>query len=139
MVDEKLVRTITNGEVKISRSVDTETVSAAFTVVIPNLFIGGTVTLAVFIFISVYLAFHISRPISRLVTTVTEISRGSYVLCDERESLDEINALAVQLNKLIVGIREKQAESYRMDLERARLFAETSHELRTPLTAIRVC
>lgn len=136
MVDEKLVRTITNGEVKISRSVDTETGQQLFTVVIPNLFIGGTVTLAVFIFISVYLAFHISRPISRLVTTVTEISRGSYVLCDERESLDEINALAVQLNKLIVGIREKQAESYRMDLERARLFAETSHELRTPLTAI---
>jgi len=136
MVDEKLVRTITNGEVKISRSVDTDTVQQLFTVVIPNLFIGGTVTLAVFIFISVYLAFHISRPISRLVTTVTEISRGSYVLCDERESLDEINALAVQLNKLIVGIREKQAESYRMDLERARLFADTSHELRTPLTAI---
>lgn len=166
MVDEKLVRTITNGEVKISRSVDTETGQQLFTVVIPMgnskdkiengilleakpanldlalsknrlyLFIGGTVTLAVFIFISVYLAFHISRPISRLVTTVTEISRGSYVLCDEKESLDEINALAVQLNKLIVGIREKQAESYRMDLERARLFAETSHELRTPLTAI---
>lgn len=165
-VDEKLVKIITNGETKISRSIDQETGQQVFTVVVPMgnnkdkiengilleakpanldlalsknrlyLVIGGIVALVIIIFVSVYLAFYISRPISRLVTAVTEISRGSFVLCDEKETLDEINVLASQLNKLTIGMREKQDESLRMDLERARLFAETSHELRTPLTAI---
>jgi HAMP domain-containing protein len=165
-VDEKLVKVISNGETKISQAVDEETGQQVFVVTVPMgnnkdkiengilleakpanldlalsknrlyLVIGGIVALVVIIFVSVYLAFHISQPISRLTTTVTEISRGSFVLSDEKQPLDEINVLAGQLNKLTIRMQEKQAESRRMDLERARLFAETSHELRTPLTAI---
>jgi len=165
-VDEKLVKIISSGETKVSRTVDGETGQQVFVVTVPmgnnkdniengilleakpanldlalsknrlHLVIGGMVALVVIIFVSVYLALHISRPISRLSTTVTEISRGSFVLSDEDQPLDEINVLAGQLNKLTIRMQEIQAEGRRMDSERARLFAETSHELRTPLTAV---
>jgi signal transduction histidine kinase len=165
-VDEKYIKTIKSGETKTSRTVDQETGQPVFVVTIPmgnskdkiengimleakpanldlalsknrlHLVIGGIVALVVIIFVSVYLALHISRPISRLATTVTEISRGSFVLSDEDQPLDEINVLTSQLNKLTIRMQEIQAESRRIDSERARLFAETSHELRTPLTAV---
>ena len=165
-VDGKLVRIIKEGETKVTRTVDDETGQPVFIVTVPmgntkdniengilleakpanldlalnknrlHLVIGGIVALVVIIFVSVYLAMHISRPISRLATTVTEISRGSFVLSDENQPLDEIHVLAGQLNKLTIRMQEIQAESRRMESERARLFAETSHELRTPLTAV---
>jgi len=100
------------------------------------LLIGGTGILIIVIIISVNLAMKISRPISRLATSVAEISRGSYALCDEDQPLDEINVLADQLNKLVLRLEAIKAESARMEEEKARLFAEISHELRTPLTAV---
>ncbi|HQA48609.1 MAG TPA: HAMP domain-containing protein, partial [Bacillota bacterium] len=156
-VDGKLVRIIKEGETKVTRTVDDETGQPVFIVTVPmgntkdniengilleakpanldlalsknrlHLVIGGIVALVVIIFVSVYLAMHISRPISRLATTVTEISRGSFVLSDENQPLDEIHVLAGQLNKLTIRMQEIQAESRRMESERARLFAETSH------------
>lgn len=98
--------------------------------------IGGMIILLFIIFISVYLAMYISRPISRLTATVAEISRGSYVLSDKDQPLDEINDLGGQLNKLAERLQKVQTESRRVEEERARLFAEISHELRTPLTAV---
>jgi signal transduction histidine kinase len=100
------------------------------------LVIGGMVILVIIIFISVYLAMYISKPISRLATTVAEFSRGSFILNVEDQPLDEINALAGQLNKLAVRLRNIQGESRRMEEERAQLFGEISHELRTPLTSV---
>ncbi|WP_434512021.1 ATP-binding protein [Desulfitobacterium sp. AusDCA] len=97
---------------------------------------GGMVILLIIIFISVYLAMHISRPISRLTATVAEINRGSYILNDKDQPLDEINDLGGQLNKLAERLQKIQTESRRMEEERDRLFAEISHELRTPLTAV---
>lgn len=98
--------------------------------------VGGMVILLMIIFISVYLAMYISRPISRLTNTVAEISRGSYVLSNKDQPLDEINDLGGQLNKLAERLQKVQTESRRMEEERAHLFAEISHELRTPLTAV---
>ncbi|MEL7654337.1 MAG: HAMP domain-containing sensor histidine kinase [Bacillota bacterium] len=98
--------------------------------------VGGMVILLFIIFISVYLAIHISRPISRLAAAAAEISRGSYVLNDKEEPLEEIRALVGQLNKLAERLQKIQAESGKMEEERTRLFAEISHELRTPLTAV---
>lgn len=97
---------------------------------------GAMAILIIIIIVSVYLAMYISRPISRLATTVAEISRGSYVFNDDDQPLDEINILAGQLNKLTVRLQKIQAESCRMEEEKARLFAEISHELRTPLTSV---
>lgn len=101
-----------------------------------SLLIGGMIILVIISIISVYLAMYISRPISRLATSVAEVSSGSYVLNDEKESLDEINVLAGQINKLTERFEKIQSESERVEGERARLFAEISHELRTPLTAV---
>lgn len=100
------------------------------------LLIGGMIILVLITIISVYLAMYISRPISRLATSVAEVSSGSFVLNDENQSLDEINVLACQINKLTERLEKVQSESERVEGERARLFAEISHELRTPLTAV---
>ena len=165
-VDGKYVKIISGGGTDFLRAVDEETGRQVFAVTIPmgsstdeikngilleampanldlalnknrlHLVLGGLVALVVIIFISVSLALHISRPISRLATTVSEISRGSFVLSADDQPLDEISVLTGQLNKLALSMQEIQAESSRLESERARLFAETSHELRTPLTAI---
>ncbi|MHB8128051.1 MAG: sensor histidine kinase [Mobilitalea sp.] len=102
-----------------------------------SLFIGGTIILIIIIVISVYMAMSISRPITRLTTSVTEISRENFVLNDVDQSMDEINDLAGQINKLAVRLEKKQTESGMLEGERTRLFADISHELRTPLTAVR--
>lgn len=165
-VEMRYIGILDKGETEISRAVDRETGQITFTAVVPmgsnvndiengilleakpsNLELalnkmrlymvtGGVSILLVFIFISVYLAMFISRPISRLATTVAEISRGNDVFSVEDLPLDEINLLAVQLNKLTVRLHRIQAESYKMEEERARLFGEISHELRTPLTSV---
>ena len=100
------------------------------------LLIGGMIILVIIIVISSYLAMFISRPFTRLATIVTDVRSGSYTLIDEHESLDEINALAVQLNFLTDRLEKIQSESGKIVGERAQLFAEISHELRTPLTAV---
>jgi len=101
-----------------------------------SLLIGGTVILLVIIVISVYLAMYISEPMSRLATSLMEISSGNFILNDIDQPLYEINVLADQVNKLATEFKKIQTESDRMEEERARLFAEISHELRTPLTAV---
>jgi signal transduction histidine kinase len=165
-VDEKFIGILDRGETEVSRTVEQDTGQITFNAVVPmgnnenkiengillerkpsnldlslnkmrlNLVIGGMAILVIFIFISVYLAMYISRPISRLATTVAEISRGSDVLCVEDQHLDEINHLASQLNKLTMRLQKIQADSRRIEEERARLFEEISHELRTPLTSV---
>ena len=165
-VEGKFIEMLARGETMVARAVDRETSLPAFVAVVPmgnsedviekgilletkpanldlafnkmslSLVIGGMVILVVFIFISVYLAMYISRPISRLATTVSEISRGGDVLSVEDQPLDEINALAGQLNKLSARLQKIQAESCKMEEDRARLFGEISHELRTPLTSV---
>lgn len=102
-----------------------------------SLLIGGTVILIIIIIISVYMAMYISRPITRLTTSVTELSKENFILNDVDQSMDEINDLAGQINKLAVRLEKKQTESGMMEEERTRLFADISHELRTPLTAVR--
>lgn len=165
-VDEKLLELLKNNSIATSQKMDHDTGQPIFGAVVPMgnnkdtikngillettssnldlalskmrlyMVIGGMVILLFIIFISVYLAMYISRPISRLTTTVTEISRGSYVLGHKEQPLDEINVLGGQINKLAERLQKIQTESSRMEEERARLFDEISHELRTPLTAV---
>jgi len=165
-VEAKLVEIITRGETEVTQAVEQETGQITFIAVVPMgnnnnniengilletkpsnldlalnkmrfyLIIGGVFILLIFIFISVYLAMYISRPISSLATTVAEISRGSDVLSVEDQPLDEINLLAGQLNKLTIRLQKIQSESSRIEEDRARLFGEISHELRTPLTSV---
>jgi len=165
-VDAKFIELLTKGEPAATRTIDKETGQLTFIAIVPMgnnkdaiengilletksanldlalnnmrlyLLIGAIVILVIIIIVSVYLAMYISRPISRLTTTVAEISRGSYVFNDDDQPLDEINILAGQLSKLTVRLQKIQAESCRMEEEKARLFAEISHELRTPLTSV---
>lgn len=100
------------------------------------LLLGGMVILIIIIVVSVYLAMCISRPISRLSTSITEINMGNYVNNDDDYALDEINVLANQVNKLKLRLENMQSESSKIEEERTRLFSEISHELRTPLTAV---
>jgi Signal transduction histidine kinase len=164
-VEGKFIQALNRGEITITPAVDRETRRSTFNVVVPMgnnqnaakngillemrpptidfalskmhlyLVIGGMAILVVIIFNSIYLSMSISRPISRLATSVAEISRGD-VSSIEDQPLDEINVLTGQLNKLAVRMKKIQTESSKMEEERARLFTEISHELRTPLTSI---
>ncbi|MFO8192736.1 MAG: HAMP domain-containing sensor histidine kinase [Bacillota bacterium] len=98
--------------------------------------VGGAVLLVVLIIISIYLATNISRPISRLATSIGDMGSDSSLLKIEKESLDEIKTLSQQLIKLEQKMRKIQSEGRKMEEDRSRLFAEISHELRTPLTAV---
>ena len=135
-VEEKFLEIFNSGETTIAKTVDRETGQLTFVAVVPmgnnkdiienailletkpsNLdlslnkmrlyqVIGGMVILVILIIISVYLAMHNSRPISSLATTVAEISRGSDALSVEDQPLDEINTLAVQLNKMALRLQK---------------------------------
>ncbi len=98
--------------------------------------ISGAVILLALITASIYLATNISRPLSRLATSIGDIGSGSGDLTIDEHSLDEINTLSQQLSKLEQKVHRIQSESRKMEEDRSRLFAEVSHELRTPLTSV---
>ena len=100
------------------------------------LIIGGMFILLIVIFISVYQAMFISRPISRLTTSIAEIDSGNYVIQGDDSPLDEVKTLTNQLNKLTEKMQKIQEQNQKVESERTQLFAEISHELRTPLTAV---
>lgn len=165
-IDKKFIEILGNSSVATAKKIDEDTDQPVYAAVVPMgnnkdeikngilletvlsdlgralsnmhlyMVVGGTVILLFIIFISVYLAMHISRPISHLTTTVTEISRGSFESDHKEQPLDEINVLGGQINKLAGRFQKMQTESRRTEEEKTRLFTEISHELRTPLTAV---
>lgn len=165
-VDDKFIVVLTSGKTTVAHKTDSETGQLTFTAVVPMgdaeqavengillescptntdlilnkmrllLFFGGIVILLVVIVVSVYLAMCISKPITRLATSIAEYNGGNYILNNEKYSLDEINVISEQVKKLTVSLESIQSKSSKIEEERTRLFAEMSHELRTPLTAV---
>jgi len=165
-VDIKFIEAFTSGKATAAHKIDSETGQLTFTAVIPMgdaeqtvekgillesrstntdlilnkmglfLFLGGIIILMIVIVVSVYLAMCISRPITRLATSIAEYNGGNYILNNEKYSLDEINVISEQIKKLTVTLENIQSKSSKIEGERTRLFAEISHELRTPLTAV---
>jgi signal transduction histidine kinase len=165
-VDDKFIVVLTSGKTTVVHKTDSETGQLTFTAVIPMgdaeqavengillesyptntdlilnkmrsfLFFGGIIILLVVIVVSVYLAMCISKPITRLATSIAEYNGGNYILNNEKYSLDEINVISEQIKKLTVSLENIQSKSSKIEEERTRLFAEMSHELRTPLTAV---
>ena len=114
----------------------TDNLNLALSKMLLTLIIGGTIMLIIIITVSGYLAMGISRPISRLSKNLGDLSKGSFVLNDDKQSLEEINIIAGQINQTMERLEKVQLKSEEIEGERTRLFAEISHELRTPLTAI---
>lgn len=165
-VDAKFIEVLTSGKTTAAHKIDSETGQLTFTAVIPMgdaeqtvekgillesrstntdlilnkmrlfLSVGGIIILMVVIVVSVYLAMCISKPITRLATSIAEYNGGNYILNNEKYSLDEINVISEQIKKLTVTLENIQSKSSKIEGERTRLFAEISHELRTPLTAV---
>lgn len=165
-VDTKFIEMLTSGKATVAHKIDSETGQLTFTAFIPMgdaekivengillesrsantdlilnkmgllLFVGGMIILMIVIVVSVYLAMCISKPITRLATSIAEYNGGNYVLNNEKYSLDEINVISEQIKKLTVTLENIQSKSSKIEGERTRLFAEISHELRTPLTAV---
>lgn len=165
-VEEKFIKIISNGETITTKSIDNETGELVFIAAIPMgeskdtiesgillemkppildpdinrmrlyLIMGGIFILLMVIFVSVHQAMHISRPISRLATSMAELGSGNYIVQEDDSALDEVKTLTSQLNKLNEKMRKIQEENQRVEEERTRLFAEISHELRTPLTSV---
>ncbi|MFZ5967704.1 MAG: sensor histidine kinase [Bacillota bacterium] len=165
-VEKKFIDAISNGETMTTKIINDETEELAFIAAVPMgdskdiivngillevkpsnldlsrikmrlyLILGGIVILLMIIFISVYQAIHISRPISQLTTSMAELNNGNYVLLEDDPVLDEVKMLSEQFNKLTVKMQRIQEENQKVEEDRTRLFAEISHELRTPLTAV---
>lgn len=165
-VDKKYIETITSGETISEKKINQETEELEFIAAIPMgdskdtivngillevkksnidlnrirmrsyLILGGIFLLLFIIVASVYQAIHISRPISRLTTSIAELNSGNYVIHEDNSSLDEVKVLINQFNKLAEAMQRMQKENQSVEEERTKLFAEISHELCTPLTAI---
>lgn len=100
------------------------------------LILVGIFVLIMIIFVSIYQAEHISKPISELSTAMAELNSGNYVTQQYHPALDEVKILIDQFNKLAEKMQKIQEENRSVEEERTRLFSEISHELRTPLTAV---
>lgn len=165
-VEKRFISAISNSEIMVGQTLNRDTKERIFTAVVPMgesadtitngilleakpakldgyiaqirfyLIVAGTFVLLIIIFISIYQAVHISRPISELTTVMAELNNGNHVELEDKFSLDEFKALTEQFNKLTVKVQKIQDENQSVEKERTRLFAEISHELRTPLTAI---
>lgn len=165
-VEKKFIDIISSGETISSKSIDKETGDQVLSTAIPMgeskdaiingilleinlsnndptinkmrllLLIGGIFILLIVIFISVYQAMFISKPISRLATAITELDSGNYVIQGEETPLEEVKTLTIQLNKLTKKMQKIQEQNQKVEVDRSHLFAEISHELRTPLTAM---
>ncbi|SNS57055.1 histidine kinase [Anaerovirgula multivorans] len=165
-VDKKFIETISSGDTITAKIINQETEELEFIAAIPMgdskdtivngilleakqsnidlnrikmrsyLILGGIFLLLIIIFVSVYQAIHISRPISRLTTSIAELNSGNYVIQEDDSALDEVRILTNQFNKLAEKMQRIQKENQSVEEERTRLFAEISHELRTPLTAV---
>ncbi|AOY78085.1 sensor histidine kinase [Clostridium formicaceticum] len=165
-VEKKFIKTISDGEIITTKIIDNRSGELAFIATIPMgdikdtiengilleikppqinsdinriqlyLIVGGIFMFLMVIFISVYQAMHISKPISRLATSIAELDSENYVIQEDEPALDEIKTLTSQLNKLNEKMQKVQEENQRGKEERTRLFAEISHELRTPLTSV---
>ncbi|AOT71927.1 sensor histidine kinase [Geosporobacter ferrireducens] len=165
-VEKNFIKIISTGEIITARIIDNETGELVFIAAIPMgdskdtiengillemkspkidpdinkmrlyLITGGIFILLMVIFISVYQAMHISKPISRLATSIAGLDSKNYVIQEDEPALDEIKTLTSQLNKLNEKMQKIQEENQKGEEERTRLFAEISHELRTPLTSV---
>ncbi|MEA4963412.1 sensor histidine kinase [Lutispora sp.] len=165
-VDKSFAKTISMGETMTAKIINKETKELTFIAVVPMgdsndiivngilleatpskldhniakmrlcLILVGIFILIIIIFISVYQAIFISKPISRLSTSMAELNSGNYVRDQYLPTLDEVKALTDQFNKLAEKMQKIQEENKSIEGERTRLFSEISHELRTPLTAV---
>lgn len=165
-VEKKFISTISSGETITKKIIDDETGNLAFVSAVPMgdsvdtiehgilleikpskldptidkmrlyLILGGMFILLIVIFISVYQAMFISRPILKLATSIAELDTGNYVIHGEDATLDEVKTLTIQLKKLTEKTQKIHVKNQRVEGERTQLFAEISHELRTPLTAM---
>lgn len=147
-VQSKFVDILNKGETASTRVVNKETAQLTFVAIVPMgnnnnaiknalmleteasnynmvlnkmylyMIFGGMIMLVIVIFTSVQLAMNISKPISRLATTIGEVSRGSHSLHINNQPLDEINLLTDQVNRLTERLQKVEAESYKMQDEK---------------------
>ncbi len=96
-----------------------------------NLVMGGILALAGTIIIGTALSRYLVNPLQRLQETTERVAQGELDLSVSVESADEVGALAISFNAMVVQLREL--------IEKQRHFvANASHELRTPLTNIKL-
>lgn len=97
-----------------------------------NQILLGVMILALFIafFIGAFMAKRISNPVTRVIETARQISKGNLkARSQERTNIKEINHLIVSVNDLAISLEHQERL-------RKRLTADVSHELRTPLATL---
>lgn len=91
------------------------------------------VSLAIGVLAAGFVAWFVSRrmvePVTRIRDTTRSMARGHYDERVEVPSVEELAALATDVNELALTLDETETR-------RARLISDVTHELRTPLTSI---
>lgn len=96
-----------------------------------KLFIIFSMAIPVSIFISIWFADIISKPIEKLTVSVKTITLGKYDTKVEIQGSDEIGELGKAFNLMTTKL-------YQVEERRKKFVSNVSHELRTPMTSMKI-
>jgi signal transduction histidine kinase len=99
-------------------------------------FLLTSISVALGIFIAIFLAFRISTRIMKMVNMADEIARGNYAVHVEDEGNDELSGLASSLNHMSAVLAENISLLKRKNQELDQFAHIVSHDLKAPLRGI---
>jgi len=95
------------------------------------------IALLVAVFVAIFFAGSITRPISKMRKTALRLAEGDYTAHTGIEKKGELGDLARTVDILSDKLHEAEDERKKLDQMRIDFFANVSHELRTPITVVR--
>lgn len=101
---------------------------------IVNSIVAGIV---ITLFVSLFLAENITRPISKIRHIALELAEGHYEKRTNIKRENEIGILAQSMDVLAQELEKNEIERNQAEQMRLDFFANVSHELRTPITVMR--
>lgn len=103
-----------------------------------NLVVAFLLSLLAAMIVSYFLARYQVNRINRLRQATHQVAEGDYdvQVKFDKQSKDEVAALADDFQDMVASLRESQAEIHRQEERRRQFMADAAHEMRTPLTTI---
>jgi two-component system sensor histidine kinase BaeS len=98
---------------------------------------AGAAAAVVALFLGLFTAYRLSRPLAQLTETAAAMGRGDLAARAPAYGRDEVGRLAAQFNEM-AGRVEASVAALEAERDTLRRFmSDASHELRTPITALR--
>lgn len=100
------------------------------------IYYGMLISLALIIIVSIWTARSLSKPISSLTETATEISEGNLEKELHLNRKDEFGRLSVALNRMATTLKDDAEQQKRINERQKQLYADIAHEVRNPIQSI---